>query len=299
MTDQYYSVPENPDYDAEHIRKIQDSDPVKASAIVNPVLERMIANTAAVKKIAESKAAGTPEFEEAETLENIQSGESMPGILGKLKKWYASLHRVAWSGRYGDLENIPSAFTPASHTHDDRYFTETEVTTKLAGKSDTSHTHTAAQVGAAASNHTHDERYFTETEVTTKLNTKATVTNGTFTPTVKGANGGAFNNYAASGSYQRIGNVAVWQFQTKLSKSSVVDNSNLWVNGPFGGYTFGVLYLTASSAPTFRNNWLIGNRNKGSCWVFKHGGEFAYTTDTALLVGDAYTYWGYGVTLIG
>ena len=32
------------------------------------------------------------------------------------------------------------------HTHDDRYFTETEVTNKLAGKSDTGHTHTKAQI---------------------------------------------------------------------------------------------------------------------------------------------------------
>lgn len=32
------------------------------------------------------------------------------------------------------------------HTHDDRYFTETEVTNKLAGKSDTGHTHTKSQI---------------------------------------------------------------------------------------------------------------------------------------------------------
>ena len=34
-----------------------------------------------------------------------------------------------------------------AHTHDDRYFTETEVTNKLAGKSDTGHTHTKSDVG--------------------------------------------------------------------------------------------------------------------------------------------------------
>ena len=53
------------------------------------------------------------------------------------------------------------------HTHDDRYFTETEVTNKLAGKSDTGHTHTKSQITDFA--HTHDDRYFTETEVTKKL----------------------------------------------------------------------------------------------------------------------------------
>ena len=33
-----------------------------------------------------------------------------------------------------------------NHTHDDRYYTETEVDTKLSGKSDTGHTHTKAQI---------------------------------------------------------------------------------------------------------------------------------------------------------
>ena len=39
----------------------------------------------------------------------------------------------------------------SSHTHDDRYYTETETDTLLAGK--------------AATSHTHDDRYYTETEV--------------------------------------------------------------------------------------------------------------------------------------
>ena len=33
-----------------------------------------------------------------------------------------------------------------NHTHDDRYYTETEVNTKLSGKSDTGHTHTKSQI---------------------------------------------------------------------------------------------------------------------------------------------------------
>ena len=49
----------------------------------------------------------------------------------------------------------------AVHTHDDRYFTETEVTAALALKSDTTHLH--------------DDRYFTETEVTAALALKAAV----------------------------------------------------------------------------------------------------------------------------
>ena len=39
-----------------------------------------------------------------------------------------------------------SEITDFDHTHDNRYYTESEVDTKLAGKSDTGHTHTKAQI---------------------------------------------------------------------------------------------------------------------------------------------------------
>ena len=55
------------------------------------------------------------------------------------------------NGAYIDLSDK----SDVGHTHDDRYFTETEVTTKLAGKSDT--------------DHTHDDRYYTESEIDTKV----------------------------------------------------------------------------------------------------------------------------------
>lgn len=42
-----------------------------------------------------------------------------------------------------------------NHTHDDRYYTETEMNTKLNGKADSSHTHTASQISdLAVSTHT-------------------------------------------------------------------------------------------------------------------------------------------------
>ena len=57
MAEEYYSLPEAPVYNAEEIRKIQDSDPVRASTIVNPVVERLIENTHAVKLQADENTA--------------------------------------------------------------------------------------------------------------------------------------------------------------------------------------------------------------------------------------------------
>lgn len=97
---------------------------------------------------------------------------------------------------------VAGSYANASHTHDDRYYTESEIDSKLNGKANSSHgnhvptTQTAdnatflrndntwakvtpANIGAqpvgsyASASHTHDDRYYTETEINTKLNGKA------------------------------------------------------------------------------------------------------------------------------
>lgn len=55
----------------------------------------------------------------------------------------------------------PATKSDVGHTHDDRYYTEVEANSLLAGKSD---------VG-----HTHDDRYYTEAEITTALSSKSDV----------------------------------------------------------------------------------------------------------------------------
>lgn len=54
----------------------------------------------------------------------------------------ATASSVAW----GNVSGKPSTFTPASHTHDDRYYTESEINTKLNAKANSSHTHTKSQI---------------------------------------------------------------------------------------------------------------------------------------------------------
>lgn len=46
----------------------------------------------------------------------------------------------------GSESNQPVEQAKASHTHDDRYYTETEMNTKLAGKANSSHTHTSIRM---------------------------------------------------------------------------------------------------------------------------------------------------------
>lgn len=82
---------------------------------------------------------------------------------------------VPWSGVTGK----PSTFTPSVHTHDDRYYTETEMDSKLAGKSNTGHNH--------------DDRYYTESEINTKLAGKSDTTH-THNYAGSSSTGGAANS---------------------------------------------------------------------------------------------------------
>lgn len=65
------------------------------------------------------------------------------------------------------LDSLLALKADSSHLHDDRYFTETEVTNALSGKSDSAHTH--------------DDRYFTETELTASLAAKVNKAGDTMT----------------------------------------------------------------------------------------------------------------------
>lgn len=67
----------------------------------------------------------TPTFTQAATRENIESGEKVSTLWGKLKKWLADLKTVAFSGSYNDLDDKPISF-PASNTTSDYSSTGTD-----------------------------------------------------------------------------------------------------------------------------------------------------------------------------
>lgn len=69
-------------------------------------------NLATAKNYTDNKISGiantqTPTFLEAETRENIVSGEKLSIIFGKIKKWFSDLKTVAFTGSYNDLTNKP------------------------------------------------------------------------------------------------------------------------------------------------------------------------------------------------
>lgn len=51
----------------------------------------------------------SPEFAEADSREQISSGDKLSIILGKIKKWLADLKAVAFSGSYNDLSDKPTS----------------------------------------------------------------------------------------------------------------------------------------------------------------------------------------------
>lgn len=104
---------------------------------------------------------------------------------------------VPWSGVSGK----PSTFTPSSHTHDDRYYTESEVDSKLSGKANSSHTHTKSQITDFPTSMPASDVYawakasskpsYSWSEISNKP-TIPSVGNGTITITQNGTNKGSF-----------------------------------------------------------------------------------------------------------
>lgn len=80
-------------------------------------------------------AENTTAFTAASARENLKSGESHATLFGKIVKWFSDLKEVAFTGKipWSDVTGKPSTYAPSSHTHDERYYTESEVDSICSG----------------------------------------------------------------------------------------------------------------------------------------------------------------------
>ena len=83
------------------------------------------------------------------TIDNVEhAGNADEATHASQADTAASANSVAWT----NVSDKPSTYTPSSHTHDDRYYTKSEVDTKLNGKSSTSHNHDSVYLKLSGGN---------------------------------------------------------------------------------------------------------------------------------------------------
>lgn len=137
---------------------------------------------------------------------------------------------------WDDITNKPSTFPPSSHTHDDRYYTESETDALLADKADT------ADLGDLAgkdtvdwdtdiddipstfppSAHTHDDRYYTESETDALLTDKQDELTFDSTPT-----SGSTNPATSGGIYTAIHGRALHISMASTSSLGTISNAGI------------------------------------------------------------------------
>lgn len=209
----------------------------------------------------------------------VVSGQTVVDTLGKID--------------YSILKNLPTAFTPLEHTHDDRYFTEAEITTKLSTKSDTTHTHTFASItarpttvsgygitdtlttaqtntllaGKSDTTHTHDDRYYTETEMNTKLNAKSDSTH-THTFASVTAKPTTISGFGITDSYTST------QVNNLLKDKSDTGHTHDYLEldgGTLRGATYGIFPSTANTVVGNEYNILLNAHRRSEITITQTG----------------------------
>nr|DAL72997.1 MAG TPA: receptor binding complex [Caudoviricetes sp.] len=136
---------------------------------------------------------------------------------------------TASSVTWGNVSGKPSSFTPASHTHDNRYYTESEINTKLNAKANSSHTHTKSQITDFPTSMPASDVYawakasskpsYSWSEISNKPSIPS-VGNGTVTIKQKGATKGSFTlNQSGNATIELTDNNTVYSLHAATSST--------------------------------------------------------------------------------
>lgn len=148
--------------------KVESFDPETQTVAVQPVLKRGLFSLPVIRDVpvffpgSKDKAVTWPVsagdeclliFADSDIDRWFDSGETEESSSARQHSLPDAFAFVGFRSRPNALQDLPDSVSffgidpaPATHNHDDRYFTETEITTKLSGKSDTGHKHAAGDI---------------------------------------------------------------------------------------------------------------------------------------------------------
>ena len=106
-----------------------------AAGLMSPKDKEKLDNLSNAITIGGDTASNIVSFTASTARENLKSGESHATLFGKIVKWFSDLKEVAFTGKIprSDVTGKPSTYAPSSHTHDERYYTESEVNSIYSG----------------------------------------------------------------------------------------------------------------------------------------------------------------------
>lgn len=182
------------------------------------------------------------EFNQAVNRQEIQSGDEIKTLFGKLKKWLADLKPVAFSGSYNDLSDTPSSL-PANGGEAERAVSDStgaDIAESFAGvKNDIAINHTT--LGTQCKNLLKNTaKTSTKSGVTFTVNTDKSVTANGTNSTSNYANIIVFKGELEAGTYTLTGAVSD-VFRIRLGVGTSADGYGSYVGVDRGnGYTFTV-----------------------------------------------------------
>ena len=171
---------------------------------------------------------------------------------------------------------LKDMFAPKNHTHDGRYYTESEIDGKLSGKANSSHTHTKAQVGLGNVDNTADSAK--SVKAATKLQTykqgSTTVTYGDSYP--------LYAQWSGDDVVLKCDNYTVWTDRASISNSA---NAVAWGNVSGKPSTYPPSSHTHSYLP------LSGGITTGRITAPEVAATSYFVTPTMVGEGDTSTYY--------